>query len=190
MILWPASTRNTRSSTLPARRAVYAVLPLSFAFLVAYSYATQRFSRAKLFNIIISVFLVLFAAFAWFYPQHQVDSRLEPLWRDSSFSAGALVHTGVSPSASRGISASLDGAAAGGTSRAAYLPSSLPALVAASMPTRCIGAGAGLHAALIRGSVPVQIWTHPPAGRRSCTSTAWRRACRRGYPPGWRAASA
>ena len=54
--------------------AVYAVLPMSLAFLVAYSYATQRFSRAKLFNIIISVFLCFFAAFAWLYPSHQVGN--------------------------------------------------------------------------------------------------------------------
>lgn len=59
---------------------MYAVLPMSFAFLVAYSYATQRFSRAKLFNIIISVFLVFFAGFAWFYPQHHVSSGLQPVW--------------------------------------------------------------------------------------------------------------
>ena len=52
--------------------AVYAVLPMSLAFLVAYSYATQRFSRAKLFNIIICIFLAFFAVFAGVYPHDQV----------------------------------------------------------------------------------------------------------------------
>ena len=60
---------------------MYAVLPMSFAFLVAYSYATQRFTRAKLFNIIVSVFLVFFATFAWFYPQHQVSASFKPIFR-------------------------------------------------------------------------------------------------------------
>ena len=66
---------------------MYAVLPMSFAFLVAYSYATQRFSRAKLFNIIISVFLVFFAGFAWFYPQHHVSPHMMPVWQGSCCSS-------------------------------------------------------------------------------------------------------
>lgn len=53
--------------------AVYAVLPMSLAFLVMYSYATQRFSRTKLFNIIVATFLVFFAAFAGLYPHHEVN---------------------------------------------------------------------------------------------------------------------
>lgn len=54
---------------------MYAVLPMSLLFLVAYSYATQRFSRAKLFNIIVGIFLIFFASFAGLYPHHQASSR-------------------------------------------------------------------------------------------------------------------
>ena len=60
---------------LPAD-AVYAVLPVSFAFLVAYSFATQRWSRAKLFNVIICIFLAFFVIFATMYPHHQVSIQL------------------------------------------------------------------------------------------------------------------
>lgn len=51
--------------------AVYGVLPISIVFLVAYSYATQHFSRATLFNITVSIFLVLYAGFALLYPHHE-----------------------------------------------------------------------------------------------------------------------
>ncbi|KAK9829542.1 hypothetical protein WJX72_006395 [[Myrmecia] bisecta] len=50
---------------------VYAVLPCSFIFLVLYSFATQCFSRAVLFNIVISVFMVFFVGFAALYPSHE-----------------------------------------------------------------------------------------------------------------------
>ena len=36
-----------------------------------YSYATQRFSRATLFNIVVSTFLTLYTAFALLYPHHE-----------------------------------------------------------------------------------------------------------------------
>ncbi|EFN55123.1 hypothetical protein CHLNCDRAFT_134175 [Chlorella variabilis] len=49
---------------------VYAVLPMSMLFLVAYSWGTQRFSREKLFNIIIGIFLTFYAGFAMLYPHH------------------------------------------------------------------------------------------------------------------------
>lgn len=51
---------------------VYAVLPLSVAFLVAFSFGSQRFSRARLFYIIITTFLTFFVVFAFLYPHHQV----------------------------------------------------------------------------------------------------------------------
>lgn len=51
--------------------AVYGVLPFSVLFLVAYSFATQRFSRATLFNITVSIFLTLYAGFALLYPHHE-----------------------------------------------------------------------------------------------------------------------
>ncbi|KAL3142921.1 hypothetical protein ABBQ38_003208 [Trebouxia sp. C0009 RCD-2024] len=51
---------------------VYGVLPISCIFLVLYSYATQRFSRATLFNIVVSVFLALYTGFALLYPHHEV----------------------------------------------------------------------------------------------------------------------
>jgi len=51
--------------------AVYGVLPISCIFLVLYSYATQRFSRATLFNIVVSTFLALYAGFALLYPHHE-----------------------------------------------------------------------------------------------------------------------
>jgi len=51
--------------------AVYGVLPISCIFLVLYSYATQRFSRATLFNIVVSTFLALYSGFALLYPHHE-----------------------------------------------------------------------------------------------------------------------
>ena len=51
--------------------AVYGVLPISCIFLVLYSYATQRFSRATLFNIVVSTFLALYTGFALLYPHHE-----------------------------------------------------------------------------------------------------------------------
>lgn len=55
---------------------VYAVLPLSVVFLVAFSFGSQRYSRARLFYIIITTFLAFFVAFAYLYPHHQVRACL------------------------------------------------------------------------------------------------------------------
>lgn len=52
--------------------AVYGVLPISCIFLVLYSYATQKFSRATLFNIVVGIFLALYAGFALLYPHHEM----------------------------------------------------------------------------------------------------------------------
>lgn len=62
----------------PSETAVYAVLPLSLAFLVLFSFGSQRFSRATLFYVIICTFLTFFVAFALLYPHHQVHP-LPPL---------------------------------------------------------------------------------------------------------------
>ncbi|BDA47960.1 ADP,ATP carrier protein 1 [Coccomyxa sp. Obi] len=50
---------------------VYAVWPASFVFLVLYSFATQRFSRGALFNIVVAVFMAWFVAFGFLYPFHE-----------------------------------------------------------------------------------------------------------------------
>jgi hypothetical protein len=51
---------------------VYAVLPSSLFFLLAYSYATNWLSRTAVFNTIIFVFMAFFAFFGLFlYPNHQ-----------------------------------------------------------------------------------------------------------------------
>lgn len=50
---------------------VYAVWPLSFVFLLLYSAATQRLTRAALFNVTLGAFLAAYAAFALAYPHHQ-----------------------------------------------------------------------------------------------------------------------
>ncbi len=51
---------------------VYAVLPSSLLFLLAYSYATNVLSRTAVFNTIIFVFMSFFAFFGLFlYPNHQ-----------------------------------------------------------------------------------------------------------------------
>ena len=47
---------------------MYAVWPCSFVFLVLYSFATQRFSRGALFNIVVSAFLLFYAGFGLAYP--------------------------------------------------------------------------------------------------------------------------
>lgn len=48
---------------------VYAVLPLSMVFLVAFSAASHRMSRASLFNTIVAVFMAFFGVFGLFlYP--------------------------------------------------------------------------------------------------------------------------
>ena len=52
--------------------AVYGVLPISCIFLVLYSYATQKFSRATLFNTVVGIFLVLYTGFALLYPHHEM----------------------------------------------------------------------------------------------------------------------
>ena len=51
---------------------MYGVLPISCVFLVLYSYATQKFSRATLFNIVVSTFLALYTGFALLYPRHEM----------------------------------------------------------------------------------------------------------------------
>jgi ATP:ADP antiporter, AAA family len=51
--------------------SVYAVLPSSILFLVAYSWATRRFSRDKLFNGIVCVFMLFYGMFAFAYPYHE-----------------------------------------------------------------------------------------------------------------------
>ena len=52
---------------------VYAVLPTSLAFLVAYSYASQHLSRPALFNSIMVVFMGFFTLFAFvLYPNHEM----------------------------------------------------------------------------------------------------------------------
>ena len=51
---------------------MYGVLPISCVFLVLYSYATQKFSRATLFNIVVSIFLALYTGFALLYPRHEM----------------------------------------------------------------------------------------------------------------------
>lgn len=68
---------------------VYAVLPLSVAFLVAFSFGSQRFSRATLFYIIIISFLGFFVTFAFMYPHHQVGFCHFPL---RSTGRHALIH--------------------------------------------------------------------------------------------------
>ncbi|EIE27375.1 plastidic ADP/ATP translocase, partial [Coccomyxa subellipsoidea C-169] len=50
---------------------VYAVWPASFVFLVLYSFATQRFSRGALFNIVVGLFMLWFVAFGFLYPSHE-----------------------------------------------------------------------------------------------------------------------
>lgn len=52
---------------------VYAVLPSSLIFLVAYSFASQWLSRAALFNAIVAVFMGFFCLFAFvLYPNHHL----------------------------------------------------------------------------------------------------------------------
>lgn len=57
--------------TPPHRRAVYGVLPSSVLFLVLYSWGTQRFSRERLFNIILGFFVAFYAGFGLLYPSHE-----------------------------------------------------------------------------------------------------------------------
>jgi len=52
---------------------VYAVLPSSLLFLLAFSAASQRLSRKALFNSIIGIFALFFGAFALFlYPNADI----------------------------------------------------------------------------------------------------------------------
>ena len=51
--------------------SVYGVLPSSVLFLVVYSWGTQRFTRARLFNVIICSFLAFYTTFAFAYPHHE-----------------------------------------------------------------------------------------------------------------------
>jgi len=72
---------------------VYAVLPTSFLFLVLFSFASQRFTRGQLFNVIIGVFVTWFVAFGFMYPHHEVlhlhlfADGLEG-WMPSGFAGG------------------------------------------------------------------------------------------------------
>jgi AAA family ATP:ADP antiporter len=47
------------------------VLPSSVAFLLAYAWGTQRFSRERLFNVIVAAFLAFYVAFGLAYPHHE-----------------------------------------------------------------------------------------------------------------------
>lgn len=38
---------------------------------VLYSFATQRFSRGALFNIVVGLFMAWFVAFGFLYPSHE-----------------------------------------------------------------------------------------------------------------------
>lgn len=52
---------------------VYAVLPMSMVFLVAFSAASQRMSRSALFNSIVAIFVAFFGGFALFlYPNADI----------------------------------------------------------------------------------------------------------------------
>ena len=51
--------------------SVYGVLPSSVLFLLVYSWATRKFSREKIFNLILFVFLSFYATFAFVYPHHE-----------------------------------------------------------------------------------------------------------------------
>ena len=51
--------------------AVYAVWPASIIFLVTFTFATQRFSRRALFNIVIFSFMMFYAGFGLLYPLHE-----------------------------------------------------------------------------------------------------------------------
>jgi len=50
---------------------VYGVLPSSIIFLVLYAWGTQRFSRERLFNIILGFFITFYAGFGLLYPSHE-----------------------------------------------------------------------------------------------------------------------
>nr|BBG40173.1 hypothetical protein [Parachlorella kessleri] len=50
---------------------VYGVLPSSLIFLVLYAWGTQRFSRERLFNIILGFFITFYAGFGLLYPSHE-----------------------------------------------------------------------------------------------------------------------
>lgn len=51
--------------------SVYGVLPSSVLFLVLYSWATRKMSREKIFNLVISCFLIFYSGFALVYPHHE-----------------------------------------------------------------------------------------------------------------------
>lgn len=60
---------------------VYAVFPSSLVFFFLYSFATQHYSRAQLFNSIIGMFMVFFAVFSFFlYPNQETLAPHE--WAD------------------------------------------------------------------------------------------------------------
>lgn len=70
--------------------SVYAVLPSSVLFLVAYSWGTRRFSRGTLFNLIIGVFLLFYVGFGLMYPHHEALHLSE--WADG---LGAILPSGL-----------------------------------------------------------------------------------------------
>jgi len=51
--------------------STYAVLPSSVLFLVLYSSATRKWSREKIFNIVMGCFLMFYGGFAFLYPHHE-----------------------------------------------------------------------------------------------------------------------
>lgn len=71
--------------------SVYGVLPSSVLFLLAYSWGTQRFSRERLFNVIIASFLAFYSAFAFAYPNHEALHLSS--WADGF---AAIIPTGLS----------------------------------------------------------------------------------------------
>ncbi|KAK9809771.1 hypothetical protein WJX73_004591 [Symbiochloris irregularis] len=50
---------------------VYAVWPASIIFLVAFAFASQKFSRRALFNIVIIGFMIFYGGFGLLYPFHE-----------------------------------------------------------------------------------------------------------------------
>ncbi|KDD74048.1 TLC ATP/ADP transporter, partial [Helicosporidium sp. ATCC 50920] len=51
---------------------VYGVLPSSFLFLLAYSWASSRLSRARMFELVVSLFAAVFVVFGLAYPHHEL----------------------------------------------------------------------------------------------------------------------
>ena len=62
---------ETVTLLIAAVAAVYAVWPTSVLFLITFTFATQRFSRAALFNIVLCSFMAFYGGFALLYPYHE-----------------------------------------------------------------------------------------------------------------------